>query len=312
MAASRPAGARRRAPSEAEVRGRAGRRALPLHRLSQDRRGGAGCGDPSPGRRSRRAARRRGASARALAKVDGVAKLTGSGALRRRRAARPTRCWLRAVRSPHAHARFTLGDLAPLHARASRARARADRRRRAGRNGFGIYPDRQGPAGPRRRRTCAIAARRCCALVGDARRRSRRFATTSCRSPGSRCRRSRRRRGAGADGAPALHAHAPGNVLCRGRVARGDVDGRARRRRRRVAEVSCRNRLRRARLYRARGRLRAPRRRPHRDRRLHPDALHGPRRDGADPAASRRSRCASCRRPAAAASAASSTSRCSR
>ena len=54
------------------------------------------------------------------------------------------------------------------------------------------------------------------------------------------------------------------------------------------------------------------RRRPHRDPRLDPDALHGPRRGGAASCGSRPSRCASCRRPAAAASAASSTSRSSR
>ena len=71
-------------------------------------------------------------------------------------------------------------------------------------------------------------------------------------------------------------------------------------------------RLRRARLYRAGGRLRRAGRRPHRGHRLHPGALHGPRRDGARARRRRRARCASCRRPAAAASAASSTSRCSR
>ena len=54
------------------------------------------------------------------------------------------------------------------------------------------------------------------------------------------------------------------------------------------------------------------RRRSHRDPRLDPDALHGPRRGRDRHAASARGACASCRPPAAAASAASSISRSSR
>ena len=77
---------------------------------------------------------------RRLPSVDGIAKVTGravfgaddapDGALR-----------LRVVRSPHAHARFTLGDCTALHARypgLARVLTAADV---PGVNGFGIYPD---------------------------------------------------------------------------------------------------------------------------------------------------------------------------
>ena len=71
-----------------------------------------------------------------LARVDGIAKLTGrepfgadtvpSDAL-----------WVRVVRSPHARARFTLGDLGPLRRRLAAVLTAAD----VPSNGYGIYPD---------------------------------------------------------------------------------------------------------------------------------------------------------------------------
>ena len=75
--------------------------------------------------------------ARAL-KVDGVAKLTGAeqfGA----DAIPADALWLSVVRSPHAHAAFTLGDLAALHA-AHPGLVRVLTARDVPSNGFGIYP----------------------------------------------------------------------------------------------------------------------------------------------------------------------------
>jgi CO/xanthine dehydrogenase Mo-binding subunit/aerobic-type carbon monoxide dehydrogenase small subunit (CoxS/CutS family) len=73
-----------------------------------------------------------------LAKVDGVAKLTG--AERYGADAVPVDAlWLKVVRSPHASARFTLGDMAPLRARNPgllRVLSAAD----VPHNRFGIYP----------------------------------------------------------------------------------------------------------------------------------------------------------------------------
>jgi CO/xanthine dehydrogenase Mo-binding subunit/aerobic-type carbon monoxide dehydrogenase small subunit (CoxS/CutS family) len=93
----------------------------------------AGSGSPpSPGTGAAVGAR--------IAKVDGIAKL--NGAERYGADAAPTDAlWLRAVRSPHASARFTLGDFAPLHAKypgLARIFTAADV---PGANSFGIYPD---------------------------------------------------------------------------------------------------------------------------------------------------------------------------
>ncbi len=75
-----------------------------------------------------------------MARIDGPAKLTGAE-LYGADAAPADALWLRPVRSPHARARFTLGDLAPFRARHPgllRVLTAADV---PGRNGFGIYPD---------------------------------------------------------------------------------------------------------------------------------------------------------------------------
>ncbi len=76
---------------------------------------------------------------RRLPRADGLAKLTGAerfGA----DAAPAEALWLRAVRSPHASARFEIGDLAPLHAKwpgLVRVLTAADV---PGENSYGIYP----------------------------------------------------------------------------------------------------------------------------------------------------------------------------
>ena len=154
-----------------------------------------------------------------MAKVDGAGKLTG--AERFGADALPDEAFLtiRAIRSPHPHARFTLGDMAPLLAAYPglvRVLVAADV---PGRNLYGIYPT--GKDQPvlaesvARHRGEAV-----CALIGDA--------DTLAAIPDS----------AvpivwhtlppvtfdDAATAPDLHAHAPGNVLCCGRVATGDVD----------------------------------------------------------------------------------------
>ena len=74
-------------PTRERVRGRARRRALPLHRLSQDRRRGARCRRDRPDARPRR--RRARPSAPASPASTARRKVDGTRHLRRRRASRP-------------------------------------------------------------------------------------------------------------------------------------------------------------------------------------------------------------------------------
>jgi aldehyde oxidoreductase len=80
-----------------------------------------------------------GAMGVAIARLDGAGKLNGGE--RYGADGWPEGCLsLRVVRSPHAHARFTLGDMAPVHRKwpgLVRVLTAADI---PGRNGFGIYP----------------------------------------------------------------------------------------------------------------------------------------------------------------------------
>lgn len=127
---------------------------------------------------------------------------------------------LRAVRSPHPHARFTIGDLSPLFARFPglvRVLTAADV---PGQNLFGIYPTgKDQPVlapGYVRMRGEAVAA-----LVGDAEtvaaiRDEDLPIAWEVLPPVSFF-------DALAGTAPDLHPHAPGNVLCRGRVKAGDA-----------------------------------------------------------------------------------------
>jgi CO/xanthine dehydrogenase Mo-binding subunit len=126
---------------------------------------------------------------------------------------------LRVIRSPHAHATFTLGDFSALlaaHAGLDRVLTAADI---PGRNLYGIYPEGKdqtvlGEGYVRHRGDPVIA------LVGDADALEMIDATdlpivymvlptVDFES---------------AHTSPDLHSHAPGNVLCRGRVACGDVE----------------------------------------------------------------------------------------
>ncbi|MGI4946694.1 MAG: molybdopterin-dependent oxidoreductase, partial [Janthinobacterium lividum] len=154
-----------------------------------------------------------------LPKVDGAAKLTG--AERFGADALPDEAWLtlRVIRSPHPHARFTLGDFGPLYRAYPglvRVLTAADI---PGRNLYGIYPTgKDQPVladGLVRHRGDPV-----CALVGDAETVAAiptdalpiiwepLLPTTFDTAPD----------------APAIHPHAPRNVLCHGRVACGPVD----------------------------------------------------------------------------------------
>ncbi len=153
-----------------------------------------------------------------LAKVDGAVKLTGADQFGADALPEDAALMLRAVRSPHAHARFALGDFAPLlaaHPGLVRVLTASDV---PGRNLYGIYPS--GKDQPVlaeshvRHRGEAV-----CALVGDADTlaaiRDSDLPITWDILPDVTF--------TNASSAPNLHVHAPENVLCRGRVVRGDV-----------------------------------------------------------------------------------------
>ncbi len=156
-----------------------------------------------------------------LAKVDGVAKLTGVERF-------GADAWpadalmLRAVRSPHAAARFTLGDLAPLHARYPGLRRVLTAKDVPGSNAFGIYPTgKDQPVladGEVRYRGEAVVA-----LVGD----DATIAAIRDDEVPIRWTVLTPIIGIAAGLAPdarKLHAHLADNVLVRGRVACGDPE----------------------------------------------------------------------------------------
>jgi CO/xanthine dehydrogenase Mo-binding subunit/aerobic-type carbon monoxide dehydrogenase small subunit (CoxS/CutS family) len=157
-----------------------------------------------------------------LPKTDGVPKVTGAD--RFGADALPEEAWLtlRAVRSAHAHAAFRIGDLAPLRARFPGLVAVLTAADVPGSNRFGIYPTgKDQPVfaeGMVRMRGEAV-----CALVGDAETiaaiRDEDVPIAWEPLPPVTF------DAALAGGARELHEHAPGNVLCRGRVVSGDVDG---------------------------------------------------------------------------------------
>ena len=77
-----------------------------------------------------------GAVGTRIARVDGVVKVTGRD-LFGADVMPADALWIRVVRSPHARARFALGDLGPLRARLAAVLTAAD----IPFNGYGIYPD---------------------------------------------------------------------------------------------------------------------------------------------------------------------------
>ena len=156
-----------------------------------------------------------------LVKVDGLPRVLGTarfGADHRR----DDVLAVRAVRSPHARARFEIGDLGPFrasHPGIVDVIVAADI---PGQNRYGIYPTgKDQPAladGVVRHRGEAVLA-----LVGDERTivtidDAELPITWHPEEP------LRTIDAALADGAPQLHAHAEQNILIRGRLATGDVD----------------------------------------------------------------------------------------
>ena len=153
-----------------------------------------------------------------LARVDGRAKLDGSEAFGADVLPDGAFLTVRAVRSPHAHARFRLGSFEALlaaHPGLLRVLTAAD----VPVNCYGIYPSgKDQPVlanGRVRHRGEAV-----CALFGEA------AALATIRDadlPIAWEVLSEVTLDNAAE-APDLHAHAPGNVLCRGRVVRGDPE----------------------------------------------------------------------------------------
>jgi len=154
-----------------------------------------------------------------LAKVDGIVKLTGADHFGADAMPEEPVLSLRAVRGPHAHARFILGDFAPLLAANPGLVRVLTATDVPGRNLYGIYPT--GKDQPVLAETLVRhRGEAVCALVGDAETlaaiRDADLPITWEKLPEVTF--------DTAATAPDLHPHAPGNVLCRGRVARGDVD----------------------------------------------------------------------------------------
>ena len=153
-----------------------------------------------------------------MPKVDGVAKLTGSE--RFGADALPDEAFLtiRVVRSPYPHVRFDLGDTAALLAAHPGLAAVLTAADIPGRNLYGIYPT--GKDQPvLAERLVRHRGEPVCALVGD----SETVAAIPDAALPIRWTVLDPVTFDAAAEAPPLHAHAPGNVLCRGRVACGEV-----------------------------------------------------------------------------------------
>jgi CO/xanthine dehydrogenase Mo-binding subunit/aerobic-type carbon monoxide dehydrogenase small subunit (CoxS/CutS family) len=153
-------------------------------------------------------------------KTDGVAKVTGAEIFGADRAPAGA-LWLRTIRSPHAKARFTLGDFEPLRARHA-GLVDVITARDVPLNSFGIFPDGKDQpvlaAASVRFRGEAVLC-----LVGerDAVLRIREEEIPIQWAPETP---QSEPEDALANRADPIHATHPDNVLIRGRVAKGDVD----------------------------------------------------------------------------------------
>jgi aldehyde oxidoreductase len=156
-----------------------------------------------------------------VAKIDGAAKLTGSERFAADEAPADA-LWLRAVRSPYARARFTLGSFAPLQARHPGLALVLTAADIPGSNRFGIYPTgKDQPVlaeGEVRFRGEAVLA-----LVGDG-ATIEAIADDALPIAWEALPPVAGIDAALAPGAPALHREKPDNVLVTGRLARGDVE----------------------------------------------------------------------------------------
>ncbi len=152
-----------------------------------------------------------------MPKVDGAEKLTGAERFGADALPASAFLTLRAVRSPHPHASFTLGDFAPLlaaHPGLVRVLTAAD----VPCNLYGIYPtgkDQPVLAG----HTARHRGEAVCALVGDAETLA---ALPDAALPITWTPLDPVTFQSALTALP-LHAHAPDNVLCSGRVATGDT-----------------------------------------------------------------------------------------
>jgi CO/xanthine dehydrogenase Mo-binding subunit/aerobic-type carbon monoxide dehydrogenase small subunit (CoxS/CutS family) len=153
-----------------------------------------------------------------LARVDGEPKVAGREAFGAD-AVPADALWVRVVRSPHARARFELGDFSALRQRLTLVLTAAD----VPFNGYGIYPDiKDQPVladGQVRYRGEAVVA-----LVGE------RDAVMSVRDQDIPIRWQPDKPLFGVDapravGAPLVQADKPGNLLLDGGVTRGDAEG---------------------------------------------------------------------------------------
>jgi len=155
------------------------------------------------------------------AKTDGIEKVTGTEIYGADRAPADA-LWLRAVRSPHWSATFSLGDPGPLHRKYPGLVKVLTAAAVPGNNGFGIYPNvKDQPAladGEVLYRGEAVVA-----LVGD---HDTVFGIRDDEVPIIwRVRDPVQGFDAPlAPGAPQLHKDKPGNILAHGYVAKGDVD----------------------------------------------------------------------------------------
>ncbi|MEI7446506.1 MAG: molybdopterin cofactor-binding domain-containing protein [Burkholderiales bacterium] len=155
-----------------------------------------------------------------LPRLDAPSKVTGAEVFGADEAPADA-LWLRAIRSPHPHARFELGDLDAL-VRATPGLVGVVRPSDVPNNRFAIFPDlRDQPAVAesvarfRGEAVLVLAGERAAIEALDA--AAVPIAWTplpALETPAA----------ALADGVAPLHARYPDNVLCRGRVVRGDVD----------------------------------------------------------------------------------------
>jgi aldehyde oxidoreductase len=160
-----------------------------------------------------------GAVGARMVKVDGAAKLRGAERFGADEAPADA-LWLRAVRSPHAHARFRLGDPVALHARWPRL-ARVLTASDVPNNRFGIYADiKDQPA--LADRYVRFRGEAVLALVGD---RDTVEAICDDELPIEWEVLDPVGFDAALAGAGPLHAGHPDNVLVTGRLVRGDVEG---------------------------------------------------------------------------------------
>jgi len=153
-------------------------------------------------------------------KTDGVAKVTGSEVFGADRAPAGA-LWLRTIRSPHAKARFTLGDFGPVRAKHP-GLVDVITARDVPRNSFGIFPDvKDQPVlaeGRVRFRgeavLCLVGERRAVLRIREDELPIQWLPETPQTEIDD----------ALANCADPIHASNPDNVLIRGRVVKGDVD----------------------------------------------------------------------------------------